>query len=597
MKNPTFNIKKSQISAEIYAKLSKLPFLSSSPSKHDSQHSHNTSHHANTQKTQSEQIGPSSPYKSNQIGRKKRPISGMMNKPVAIKSLRGNEAAMLKSSSPMRSSDILPTLSQPPSHDNSPTADNDVLKQSDKNIRNDGDNFSKLQGQINSVSKFNHNVLESLQDSSQRLKVQTLKKRGINNMLNLNMTRSQNVTLKNFHAPNLSKSDVHHTQTNFVTEGSHLKDGSEKNMKTLQSESLNRSRVANKEGSTRVFDCLNKELKECIGLNEDKGKKFEFEGPGQMNKQFKIASSSSKGFEQRPPKPTDCETQDKTPSPTKGAFTGYKVQWFNNSLAPIEKYIGLGKTLGQGAFAKVYEAFDRSLGGRVVAVKLFDKRVLTSSSARKSLQNEIDLLSTLSHPNIVKLLRVAEDQRYVCLVLEHLGETTLKMWSEKQKFGRPMLRVLFQIAEALAYLHGQGVYHRDLKHNNIMVKDGKATLLDFGMAVQSHQEKEYQYCGTATYLSPEMVNRGSYYPAPNDVWAFGVVVYRCVMGKYPFGSKFPFLSRPKNRQGHEHEYPQRKVREDWHPPYSCTLLQQGFRAKSSQAYNDARNRSLEFLEI
>ena len=237
---------------------------------------------------------------------------------------------------------------------------------------------------------------------------------------------------------------------------------------------------------------------------------------------------------------------------------GYKIKWFDNYFIAVNQQLTFGKLLGEGAFAQVYEAFDIQLGYNV-AVKIFDKKKLVESTKRKEVQNEIDFLQRLDHPGIVKLLRVVEDQNRVLLVLHHCGKRTLKDYVsdlDKTSLGSvsTLISILKQVASAVWYLHQHNICHRDIKLANIMVRDDKAFLIDFGMACDTTAWKEYLFCGTANYLSPEMVGRSGYQGPPNDVWAFGVVVYRSLSSIYPFGGILSMMFRFEKRERNEHEH-------------------------------------------
>lgn len=224
----------------------------------------------------------------------------------------------------------------------------------------------------------------------------------------------------------------------------------------------------------------------------------------------------------------------------------YRIRWFESAgnFQAIDSILGFRKVLGEGAFAKVHEAEEYS-SGSIVAVKVFDKRKLSESSPRKALQNEINVLSKLDHPSIVRLRRVVEDHKSVCLVLDHWGSHTLKDWIKDHGWTAEAHAAMRDVGEALVYMHQRGIYHRDIKLTNIMVKQGKGCLLDFGMAVESTLDKEYLFCGTSNYLSPEMVKRSGYQLAPNDVWAFAVALFRASSGHYPFGGKLGLTKTAK----------------------------------------------------
>lgn len=94
--------------------------------------------------------------------------------------------------------------------------------------------------------------------------------------------------------------------------------------------------------------------------------------------------------------------------------------------------------------------------------------------------------------------------------------------------------ILKKIAEAMSYIHARDVGHRDLKLENILfVEEGVIKIIDFGFAIHS-KEKQRTFCGTPTYMAPEIVRRVSYRAAEVDVWAMGIMMYRMLTGTYPF---------------------------------------------------------------
>lgn len=217
----------------------------------------------------------------------------------------------------------------------------------------------------------------------------------------------------------------------------------------------------------------------------------------------------------------------------------YKIKWFQ----PESKFKGskidlkIGGILGKGSFATVYEATDMSIN-KPVAVKIFDKRMLKDKSKRQEVQDELDLISRFDHPNIIKLFRVTEDQDKLYIVMENWGKFSLDEFVYKKLLDKSMFKSIFgQLCDALVYLHKHNVFHRDIKLSNIMIRDGIVCLLDFGLASNSNYVKEFLYCGTPTYMAPEIILKQGYEGSPVDVWSFGVCVYRALTTKYPFGGR------------------------------------------------------------
>ena len=217
----------------------------------------------------------------------------------------------------------------------------------------------------------------------------------------------------------------------------------------------------------------------------------------------------------------------------------YKINWF----APASNYrnksidLVIGQELGKGAFATVYEALD-SLTGASVAVKVFDKRLLKDQSKRKEVQNELDIISKLNHPSIIKLVRVAEDMDKLYVVMENWGKHNLDDYMKAGLLKQSAVKGLAgQLVSAVSYLHEHNIFHRDIKLTNLMIKDGLLCLLDFGLAANSQYTKEFLFCGTPMYMAPELKCKTGYEGAPVDVWSIGVVIFKMITNKFPFGGK------------------------------------------------------------
>lgn len=99
--------------------------------------------------------------------------------------------------------------------------------------------------------------------------------------------------------------------------------------------------------------------------------------------------------------------------------------------------------------------------------------------------------------------------------------------------------IFMQIMSAIEYMHNQDISHRDIKLENILIENGskKVKIIDFGFCCAS-KEKLKIFCGTPSYMSPEIVSKREYYGPPSDIWACGVLLYVLLCGTYPFKSSF-----------------------------------------------------------
>jgi serine/threonine protein kinase len=174
-----------------------------------------------------------------------------------------------------------------------------------------------------------------------------------------------------------------------------------------------------------------------------------------------------------------------------------------------------------------------------VALKMIFKHDIKDPYVAKNLEREYKILSTLSHPNIIKLLEVCDTRSLFVLALEYVsGAQTLAdvinthgALSESRT--RPLAR---QMISALRYLHFKNILHRDLKMENILVDEEiwQCKLIDFGLSNFWHQGQEMQtFCGSPEYAAPELFKQESYGPAV-DTWSFGVLLFAMTMGHVPF---------------------------------------------------------------
>lgn len=101
--------------------------------------------------------------------------------------------------------------------------------------------------------------------------------------------------------------------------------------------------------------------------------------------------------------------------------------------------------------------------------------------------------------------------------------------------------IFIQILEAVAYLHNEGIAHRDLKFTNILIdEERRVKLIDFGFACPAGQVTK-EFCGTPAYMSPEIIQKKDYRGTWVDVWALGVILHKILTGEYAFGSSYSVM--------------------------------------------------------
>ncbi|KAK6529052.1 hypothetical protein TWF694_004270 [Orbilia ellipsospora] len=200
-------------------------------------------------------------------------------------------------------------------------------------------------------------------------------------------------------------------------------------------------------------------------------------------------------------------------------------------------------TLGSGHFATVFVAIEKSTGQKY-AVKVFKKRRKDDGRGQMGLQQEIAVLMSVHHPNVLCLKETFDEEDGIYLILELASEGELfNLIIEKGKLSEDETRKLYnQLLNGLKYLHERNVVHRDIKPENILLTDKNLTckLADFGLAkIIGEDSFTTSLCGTPSYVAPEilMPSRNRKYTKAVDIWSLGVVLYICLCGFPPFSDE------------------------------------------------------------
>ncbi|HEX7978176.1 MAG TPA: serine/threonine-protein kinase [Gemmatimonadaceae bacterium] len=208
----------------------------------------------------------------------------------------------------------------------------------------------------------------------------------------------------------------------------------------------------------------------------------------------------------------------------------------------------LQRELGRGGMGIVYLARDVQLD-RDVAIKVLPSHLASTAESRERFLREARTAAGLSHPHIVPIHRVGESAGFVYFVMSYVEGETL---GERLRRDGPLApadatRVLREVAWALAYAHGRGIVHRDVKPDNILLEagTGRALVTDFGIAhggaASVSSTDPGKIMGTANFMSPEQA-AGEPIDGRSDMYALGVVGYLALSGRLPFeASNLPAL--------------------------------------------------------
>ncbi|XP_078438994.1 CBL-interacting protein kinase 21 [Wolffia australiana] len=197
----------------------------------------------------------------------------------------------------------------------------------------------------------------------------------------------------------------------------------------------------------------------------------------------------------------------------------------------------VGKTIGEGTFAKVKIAVDMK-NGKTVAVKILDKKMVLERSLMHQVEREIGAMKILHHPNIVRIHEVIASKSKIYIVMEYVsgGQLSEKMSCHSIMSETEARKYFQQLIDAVDYCHSQGVYHRDLKPENLLIDSrGNLKLSDFGLsALRRPGNLLSTACGSPSYVAPEVIVRKKYDGAAADVWSCGVVLFELLAGFLPF---------------------------------------------------------------
>lgn len=199
--------------------------------------------------------------------------------------------------------------------------------------------------------------------------------------------------------------------------------------------------------------------------------------------------------------------------------------------------------LGRGRFGVVHLARHKP-SGWVCAIKTLKRREIAEHKLQEQVKKELEVQSLLQHPGIVRVWTWIVEPERIHVVMEYcMGGDLYGLLQKEGKFKLwKACSLLVGAVEGLAFLHEHGIVHRDVKAENVLLRnDGKSVLADLGWCAEmpvNGNNTRLTLCGTLDYLSPEAV-RGEGVSFPCDVWACGVLLWELLTGDPPFAQGTP----------------------------------------------------------
>ncbi|MEO8501939.1 MAG: serine/threonine-protein kinase, partial [Vicinamibacteria bacterium] len=207
-----------------------------------------------------------------------------------------------------------------------------------------------------------------------------------------------------------------------------------------------------------------------------------------------------------------------------------------------ERY-AVREEIGDGGFGQVFEVFDRHMN-TTVAAKVLRPELLGEEGGAERFLREIRLLCELRHPNIIPILDYLRSERLIAYLMPLIAGPTLRQ--RLDSVGALSLdesvRLVAEVGGALDFAHRRGVFHRDLKPQNILLSDGHAVLADFGIARSLAGEDSRTLTqtgvivGSPRYMSPEQLVGGDRLDGRSDLYALATITYELLAGHPPFGA-------------------------------------------------------------
>ena len=195
-----------------------------------------------------------------------------------------------------------------------------------------------------------------------------------------------------------------------------------------------------------------------------------------------------------------------------------------------------GRLLGKGAFGKVNLALHVA-SGKLVAIKSFNKKNLSSYHSKKKIKTEIEALSKLNNPFCTQIYDSFQTDTHILIVMEYICSDLISFMKKRGKISEKIAKLIFkQMIKGLKYIHKSNIVHRDIKLDNLLIDlTNTIKICDFGVSkILKKGDIMYDRCGTPAYIAPEIIENKGYEGFSCDIWSAGITLYYMLSGTQPF---------------------------------------------------------------
>jgi tRNA A-37 threonylcarbamoyl transferase component Bud32 len=226
-------------------------------------------------------------------------------------------------------------------------------------------------------------------------------------------------------------------------------------------------------------------------------------------------------------------------SSSSGGNSGRREEW----MADLS-HLFIGNKFAAGANSRIYRGIYKQRAVAVKMVRIPERDEVRRAELEEQFNSEVAFLSRLYHPNIVQFIAACKKPPVYCIITEYMSQGTLRMYLNKKDpyslSPETILKLALDISRGMEYLHAQGVMHRDLKSQNLLLNDEmRVKVADFGTScLETRCQATKGNKGTYRWMAPEMIKEKPY-TRKVDVYSFGIVLWELTTCLLPFQGMTP----------------------------------------------------------